>query len=327
MSEDLPAVIAPLAAKLAGAPGRVERFRRLSGGASQETFSFDIETDQGVKGFILRRAPGGRDGHSETSLGLAGEARLLQAARAAGPFVPEVLHLSRPDDPIGLGYFMPRTEGETIARKILRDQPFEAARPKLARQCGEVLARIHALEVAGLPSLPVVTARQQIERYEAIYRSFDNPRAAFELAFAWLGDHIPQEAPPRLVHGDFRLGNLMIGPEGLRAVLDWELAHLGDPLEDLAWICTPSWRFGQIQHPVGGFGEIDDLVEGYEAAGGAQVDRARLKFWLLFGPLKWGVMCLSMYRGFLADRSVERAAIGRRASETEIDLVLMLETL
>jgi aminoglycoside phosphotransferase (APT) family kinase protein len=256
------------------------------------------------------------------------EAAVLRVAHRAGVPVAELVASSATPSAIGSAYMvLTVVEGETIARKILRDQPFEAARPKLARQCGEVLARIHALEVAGLPSLPVVTARQQIERYEAIYRSFDNPRAAFELAFAWLGDHIPQEAPPRLVHGDFRLGNLMIGPEGLRAVLDWELAHLGDPLEDLAWICTPSWRFGQIQHPVGGFGEIDDLVEGYEAAGGAQVDRARLKFWLLFGPLKWGVMCLSMYRGFLADRSVERAAIGRRASETEIDLVLMLETL
>ena len=129
----------------------------------------------------------------------------------------------------------------------------------------------------------------------------------------------------RLVHGDFRNGNLIIGTDGVRAVLDWELAHLGDPMEDLGWICTNSWRFGSIDLPVGGFGEREDLFRGYEEAGGV-VDPGRVHFWEVFGSLKWGIMCMSMYSVYRsgADRSVERAAIGRRSSEAEIDLMNLL---
>jgi aminoglycoside phosphotransferase (APT) family kinase protein len=137
----------------------------------------------------------------------------------------------------------------------------------------------------------------------------------------------PPPIAPVLVHGDFRLGNLMIDDAGLVAALDWELAHSGDPGEDLGWICTPSWRFGAIDKPVGGFGDVDALLQSYWAAGGSSaVDAARVRWWTMMGSLKWGVMCLIMYRAFEAglDRSVERAAIGRRASETELDLALML---
>jgi aminoglycoside phosphotransferase (APT) family kinase protein len=128
-----------------------------------------------------------------------------------------------------------------------------------------------------------------------------------------------------LVHGDFRNGNLMIGPDGIRALLDWELTHLGDPMEDLAWLCVNSWRFGQIDQPVGGFGNREELYAGYEAAGG-RVDEPRVHFWEVLGSLKWGIMCQMGAADFVSgvDLSVERAAIGRRASETEIDLLRLL---
>lgn len=300
------------------APGEISNLKRLSGGASQETWSFDADG----KGFILRRAP--HDVVSENAIGLPAEAALLKAAQPAGAFIPAVLHVFD-GPPVNKGYVMLRIEGETIARKILRDDEFAEVRPKLAHQCGEALAAIHALDAAKLPALPTVTFTDQIKRYEDIYRSFDAPRPVFELAFRWLKDNVPASKRTTLVHGDFRNGNLMIGPDGLRAVLDWELAHFGDPLEDIAWICTPSWRFGEIDKPVGGFGQLDDLIAGY----GRAVTHDELKPWLLFAPLKWGIMCLIMYRAFESglDRSVERAAIGRRASETEMDLVMMLESL
>jgi aminoglycoside phosphotransferase (APT) family kinase protein len=120
----------------------------------------------------------------------------------------------------------------------------------------------------------------------------------------------------------------MVGPDGLVAALDWELAHRGDPAEDLGWICVPSWRFGQLDQPVGGFGQLDAMLAAYHAQGGdPSVDSDRVRFWTLLGSLKWGVMCLMMYRAFDLglDRSVERAAIGRRASETELDVMLMLK--
>jgi aminoglycoside phosphotransferase (APT) family kinase protein len=148
----------------------------------------------------------------------------------------------------------------------------------------------------------------------------------FELALRWLRDRDPGPSQEvTLVHGDFRHGNLIIGPDGVRAVLDWELAHLGDPMEDLGWVCVNSWRFGQIDKPVGGFGTREELFAGYEAAG-RRVDPHRVMFWEVMGTLRWGLMCCGMMQRFRRSpaHSLERAMIGRRSSETEIDLLRLL---
>jgi aminoglycoside phosphotransferase (APT) family kinase protein len=221
---------------------------------------------------------------------------------------------------------MARVEGETIARKILRDEKFAQARPKLARQLGAVAAGLHGLSLSQLPKLRRMTAAKEIAELERDYRSFDWPRPVFELALRWLRDHDPGPSDEvTLVHGDFRHGNLIIGPDGVRAVLDWELAHTGDPMEDLGWVCVNSWRFGEIDKPVGGFGTREELFAGYEAAG-RRVDANRVTFWEVMGTLRWGVMCCGMMQRFRLspDHSMERAMIGRRASETEIDLLRLL---
>jgi aminoglycoside phosphotransferase (APT) family kinase protein len=237
-----------------------------------------------------------------------------------------VLHVLERSDGLGTGFIMQRIEGETIARKILRDAQFAKARPLLARQLGEVAAVIHALPRVKLPELRTSTAPQEIAELEREYRGFDWPRPVFELALCWLRGHDP--GPPQqvtLVHGDFRHGNLIIGPDGLRAVLDWELAHLGDPMEDLGWVCVNSWRFGEIDKPVGGFGSREELFAGYRAEG-RRVDPSRVEFWEVMGTLRWGVMCCGMMQRFRSgpDHAMERAMIGRRASETEIDLLRLL---
>ncbi|MDB5616271.1 phosphotransferase family protein, partial [Tardiphaga sp.] len=219
-----------------------------------------------------------------------------------------------------------RVEGETIPRKILRDQKFVKVRPRLARQCGGILAAIHGIAQPEWPELRRMTPAAEIVQLEQEYRSFDWPRPVFELALRWLRNHDPgPSAEVTLVHGDFRHGNLIIGPDGVRAVLDWELAHTGDPMEDLGWICVNSWRFGEIDRPVGGFGTREELFAGYEAAGG-RVDPARVNFWEVMGTLRWGIMCCGMMQRFRLspDHSMERAMIGRRSSETEIDLLRLL---
>jgi len=299
---------------------------KLSGGASQETWSFDIIHPDGNIGAILRRAPQGYGAAPTRAAGLNAEATLMQLAYDAGLPSPRVLHVLQPQDELGTGFIMARVEGETIARKILRDDQFAQARPKLARQLGQVLAGIHGLTLAQLPELRRMTATREIAELERDYRSFDWPRPVFELALRWLRDRDP--GPPQqvtLVHGDFRHGNLIIGPDGMRAVLDWELAHTGDPMEDLGWICVNSWRFGEIDKPVGGFGSREELFAGYEAAG-HRVDPARVMFWEVMGTLRWGVMCCGMMQRFRLgpDHSMERAMIGRRSSETEIDLLRLL---
>jgi aminoglycoside phosphotransferase (APT) family kinase protein len=299
---------------------------RLSGGASQETWSFDIQHPDGLIGAILRRAPQGYGAAPGRAAGLDAEARLMQLAYDAGVPSPRVLHILQPQDDLGTGFVMARVEGETIARKILRDEKFANARPLLARQLGKIAAGIHGLAVSELPKLRRMTAARELAEMEREYRGFDWPRPVFELALCWLADHDPGPSDEvTLVHGDFRHGNLIIGPDGVRAVLDWELAHLGDPMEDLGWVCVNSWRFGEIDKPVGGFGTREELFAGYEAAG-RRVDPGRVRFWEVMGTLRWGVMCCGMMQRFRIgpDHSMERAMIGRRASETEIDLLRLL---
>ena len=299
---------------------------KLSGGASQETWSFDIVHPDGNIGAILRRAPPGYGAAPSRAAGLAAEAQLMQLAYEAGVPSPRVLHVLQPRDKLGTGFIMQRVEGETIARKILRDEKFASARPLLARQLGKVAAGIHGLPLAKLPELRRMTAAKEIAELERDYRGFEWPRPVFELALRWLRDRDPGPSPEvTLVHGDFRHGNLIIGPEGLRAVLDWELAHTGDPMEDLGWICVNSWRFGEIDKPVGGFGAREELFAGYESTG-RRVDPERVKFWEVMGTLRWGVMCCGMMQRFRSgpEHSIERAMIGRRSSETEIDLLRLL---
>ena len=318
--------LAAVARRRFGDGARVVRLERLSGGASQELWSFDVETDAGAPHpLILRRNPGGsiqREGAS----GMETEARLIELARAAGAPVPAVAHVCQPDEGLGRGYVMERIDGETIARRILRDDAYAEARPKLARQLGEAAARIHQVDLAAAGALREVTPQSSLENSYAGYRAYGVPRPVVEWAFRWLREHLPPP-PPRqtVVHGDMRNGNVIVGPEGLKAVLDWEVVHLGDPMEDLGWICVTSWRFGEVEKPAGGFGSREDLFAGYEAVSGQPVDAARVRWWEVMGTLRWGMSCAMFGREFQeGDRSVEKAAIGRRASETAIDLLAIL---
>ncbi len=318
---DVAAALDRLAPRLSPTATGAANARRLSGGASLETWAFDL--DDGAP-LILRRRPDGA-AMRETALPLASEAALIRAADAAGAPAPSVVHVCAPEDGLGEAYVMRRLEGETLGRRIARDEAFTNVRSGLARRCGEVLAKIHAVPTEALPPLATSDARGELARYEAIYRQLGAERPILEAAFRWLEAIAPPPPErPVLVHGDFRNGNLMIHPEqGLVGVLDWELAHLGDPAEDLGWICVNSWRFGEWKKPVGGFGDYADLLAGH----GDDISLGRVKFWQALGSLKWGVMCLMMYQSFAsgADRSVERAMIGRRTSETEIDLVALME--
>jgi aminoglycoside phosphotransferase (APT) family kinase protein len=321
-----PALEAALAKSLTGFQ-TLRQMNRLSGGASQETWSFDAVIASGVEPLILRRSPGGgpRVTEGSSAVALETEALVIEAARKQGVAAPRVRLVLQPEDGVGHGYVMDRLEGETIARKILRDTEFASVRPKLARQCGEILARIHQVDLAPLKEvLPVIDGPQQLKRYRDLYDAYNCPHPVFEFAFKWLEPRMTGARRQTLVHGDFRHGNLLISPRGVEAALDWELTHIGDPLEDIGWICTNSWRFGVADKVVGGFGDLDDLLAGCEAAGGAHFGTDEVRTWIVYGSLKWGIMCMSMYQGFLRDGSVERATIGRRSSETEIDLINLI---
>jgi aminoglycoside phosphotransferase (APT) family kinase protein len=296
-------------------PVEIEELQRLSGGASRETWSFSAN----ARPLILRRDPPGRPG-------LPGSMRLeadaMRACERAGLAVPEVLV----DDDGGVlgtaGLVMSRVPGETLARRILRDDQFAKAREVLVDDLGRFLAGLHAIDPAECPGAHDVDTLAQ---YWSSYETIADTSPTFEKAYEWLVANRPERSGTTIVHGDLRLGNVMVDEHGLAAVLDWELVHLGDPLEDLGWLCVKAWRFGQPLE-VGGLGTIDQLVAAYEQAGGRTVDRDALHWWLVEKTLQWGIGCMGQAAVHLTGlvRSHELAAIGRRAAEQEWDLVELL---
>ena len=290
----------------------VSALSRLSGGASRETWRFSAGGDE----LIVQRQRAGdiRD--------MLIEAETVRAAAAADVPVPELLDAGRTDD--GVAFMILRAvEGETIPRKILRDDDFAVARVGLVEQLGRAAAAIHSIPGDAVVGL---TAPDQIADYTAVIDELGEPHPVLELGRRWLLDHAPPASRSTVVHGDFRLGNVIVDRNGLQAVIDWELAHLGDPMEDLGWLSVRAWRFGGAGE-VAGLGSIEELAAAYEAAGGAVVDPVVVHWWQVLGTWKWAVMCIVQANVHLsgAARSHELAAIGRRVCENEYDLLTLLE--
>lgn len=319
----LPELLAPVLG-----PGlSVGRVEPLSGGASRQTWGILVHDGDGrARELVLRTGVTG-----ELNAGLELEAASLRAAAAAGMPVPAVLCAS--DDPSELGcqyLISARVRGETIPRRVLRAlrtaPSADEARRNLLAQCATALAALHAADPDSVPGLPaddpLVLWRDQMD-------VTGQPSAVFEIALRWLLRRRPAPAGSTVVHGDFRLGNLIVDESGLAAVLDWELVHRGDPLEDLGWFCVRAWRFGEDDRPAGGLGSVEDFVASYEQAAGTHVDRDALHWWLVLGTLRWGVICQRQALRHLSGqtRSVELAAVGRRACENEWDLLDLLHPL
>ena len=300
--------------------------RRLSGGASKEMWGFDLLADSGeTMPLVLRRQPPGRAFSSQGLGSVAREAAIVRFAERAGVPVPRIAFELPEGSPAGDGYAMARIEGETVGGRVLKLPELAEARAGMARRCGEILARLHTargFEGLGLRSQG---AHEALAALEARHRDTGQHRPVFDFALRWLKDNLPEETSRVLLHGDFRNGNIVVGPESIRAVLDWELAHVGPPASDLAWLCVPSWRFQRPDLRVGGFGHREDLLAGYQEAGGVPLDPAELFAWEVFGTLNWGTMCAGAGKAFMdGSRSVEGAVIARRASETEFDLMRLL---
>lgn len=320
MNLDIEAELQRLLSQLRGTPVSVSGLRRLTGGAAAHTWRFDAQANGDVQALILRQAHPGEQ--IDGGLSKTREAQVQAAAFVHGVPVAPVIHVLQPHDGLGEGYIMACLDGETLPQKYLRQPQYTAARARMAAQCGAILARIHAVPTLAVNTLPDLSITQQLQQLRALYARYDEQLPVFNLALRWLDQHQPPEHHRTLVHGDFRSGNLMVTAQGIGGVLDWELAHIGDPMEDLGWLCVNSWRFGNVDLPVGGFGRRDDLYQAYHEASGHEIDAQRVRFWELYGIVKWGVICL--YQAYVhldgKERSIERAAIGRRVSECELDI-------
>jgi aminoglycoside phosphotransferase (APT) family kinase protein len=314
-----------------GGPMRITGARQLPGGASRDTWAVDATGAGETLALVVRRDLGGQI--MDEALGRDGEFLVLQKAHAAGVAVPRPCWLCMDESVLGSAFFvMDRLDGESVGRRIVREPALASARQRLPEQMGEQLARIHALDLAGLDVLPRPTPDQSaaltaVERTAAQLHALREAHPVLEMTIRWLRPRAPACARPVLVHGDFRVGNLMVGPEGLLGVFDWEFAHVGDPHEDLAWPTVRSWRFGQDALRLGGVGQPDAFFAAYEAAGGGAVDRAAVRYWEMLGNLRWAVGCIAQAHRHLSGQapSVEFASLGRRTCEMELELLDLIE--
>ncbi len=314
--EEFESKLARFADRVLGA-GVVSNLHRLSGGANMESWAFDHEG----QGYVLRLSPSA-DLMAGRMFGHDVEAALVRAAFAAGVKAPEIVGELTPEDDLGTGYLMRRIEAEVSPAKILAGPP-SSLLADLARE----LALIHTIPLESVPPLPVTDAASLLGDLRTRFLEFGGDRPVMALALRWLEDRLPLPDEPVLLHGDFRIGNIMADANGLAAVLDWELAHIGDRHQDLAYGCINSWRFGHIDRPAFGVGALEEYWIAYSSESGIVVDPVRFRWWLVYSTLWWGVCCLQMahiWRSGL-DSGLERAVIGRRASETEVDLLMLLE--
>ncbi|HKY92051.1 MAG TPA: phosphotransferase family protein [Nevskiaceae bacterium] len=322
---NLASLLADAWARDRGARPAIGGLHRLSAGASAQTWRFDAELDGGTERCIAQFHAGGESFCG--SLSKLDQARAQRLAREHGVCTPEVLLVLDGDGDLPAGFVTRFVEGETLGKRIVGHPAYAQARTRLPRQCAAQLARIHALDADAFDFLPIRTARVQLEELTTLHRSYGEALPVFEAALARLRESLPPDTAPCVVHGDFRTGNLLVSADGLAGVLDWELAHRGDPLEDLAWLCLRSWRFGKVSLPVGGFGARTDFYRAYETASGHTLDHAALRFWELLGTVKWGVICQSFAHRRLAGEipGLEPAVIGRRVSEVELQVLDLLQ--
>jgi aminoglycoside phosphotransferase (APT) family kinase protein len=314
VKEQLEAVLRPVL----GDGVVVDNLRALTGGASRTTWAFDAMSDE-RRALILRTGP-----PDEVHAGMELEAAVQQRAAAAGAPVPHILAADNSVAALGNPYLICEAiGGETIVRRIHRALD-EAGRERLLQQCAQALAAIHRAEPDGIG----MAASDQLTEWRDRLDEMGDTTATFEWAFRWLAAHRPPPSPQVLVHGDFRMGNLIVDKSGLAAVLDWELVHTGEVYEDLAWFCIRAWRFAAPEHlGAGGLGSVESFLSAYEAAAGISLDRDVFRWWLTVTTLRWGVICRFQAERHLSGQtpSVELAAIGRRVAETEWDVLDLLQ--
>jgi aminoglycoside phosphotransferase (APT) family kinase protein len=329
-SEDFAARLKTAVARHIGAPGTIHNLQRLTGGANKTTWSFDADSAASRLELILQISSVPLSDQPNPLEGITPritadqDARAMIAAVEAGVPAPKVRAILDNSDAMGPGYITERVAGETLATRILREDQFAKARPLMAKQCGQILADIHKIDLAKVPFLGRHEAAEMVAAHYKVIDFYGFRLPALEWGLRWAAENAPKNARHTVVHGDFRHGNFIVGADGIRCVLDWEIAHSGDPMEDLGWVCVKTWRFGGPK-PVGGFGTREDLFAAYEKASGQSVDPKQVRWWEAWGSVKWGIGCMRMGLRGIEEMGVERCAIGRRIEEPLWDYFNLIE--
>ena len=305
--------------------------RLLAGGAMHESWAVDLKDGEMDRQLVVRISPAGRADYEKTQR----EFEVLRVAFDRGVRCPEPIACGKFES--GEDYLvMTRIAGDSNPRRLVADDNYEAARKRLLAQAAEDLTLIHGIlpaDVSAAPNMRGPAAAEDPLAYhrrdtEAMYRVFVlNPHPAIEWAFRWIGRRIEQldrpQRDPCVVHGDFRIGNIMYDEDGLTGILDWEGTHISEPEEDVAWFCTRVWRFGKNDLEAGGIAPREDWIRAYENTSGIAIDRERVATWEVLQNIRWAEITMMQARAHLDGhaKSHELAAIGRRTAETELEIL------
>ncbi|WP_068396635.1 phosphotransferase family protein [Kribbia dieselivorans] len=317
MSDELRSAVEAALAEHRAQAVTVDDLEPISMGASKDLWRFRATIGGQTHRLVLRRDSPGRANPD----GMRREAAVMQAASRAGVPVPHVWWVGDGQDAIGApAIIMDHVEGESLPKRILRTVEANGTGVALAQQLGGIAARVHSVELGDELAVAGLSMGGTAEPYEVA--AAQSP--AIEIARRWLNERPPAPGAPSLVHGDLRLGNILVDGD-IRAALDWELAHLGDPVEDLGWLCVRVWRFGS-PHRAAGFGSVGDLLDGYASVAGWRPSEHDVLWWEVRGTIRWAFMCLKQAGRFTdgSEPSLELALIGRRFAENEWDLLLAL---
>lgn len=326
-----PALARFLAAESGADRVEIGELELLAGGAIRQNWGFMAEFRggriAGRQALVLRtQGPTG----IPSSLDLAQEYAVLRAAFAAGVTTPEPLFAAADPEICERPFFvMRRVAGTAQGRAITADPALEPERPRIAERLGRELARIQTIRPPHpeLAFLPRVEAPQHIAAARAYLDRHPQPRPVLEWGIRWLETHLPEPLPPVLCHRDFRTGNYMLGDAELTGILDWEFAGWGDPDEDIGWLCCKGWRFARLDRAAGGIADRAPFYRGYETASGRRVDSGRIKFWEVLANVRWAIIALQQSDRYRigGEQSLSLAFIGRRATECELELLMLLD--
>lgn len=316
-----------------GKSAMIDSMTPLAGGASRDSWLIEARIDGVMNQLVLRRDLPTQ--MNENALTRPQEFAVMQAARDAGVKVAPVRYLC--DHPAEYGiegafFLMDAMPGISIGRKVIHAPELAPAREQLPAQLAAELAKIHTIDPAPFEFLPrpaagVSPAGQAVNETFAVLDRLGVQSAPFEFLLRWARQHVPAAGDMTFVHGDFRIGNMLVDASGLSAVIDWEFAHVGDPHEEIGYLCMRDWRFGADHLHAGGLSHRETFIRAYEAASGRTVDRTTVDWWEIMGNIRWGVICLAQAARHLSgdDPAVELASLGRRSAEMQLEALTLIQ--
>jgi aminoglycoside phosphotransferase (APT) family kinase protein len=313
-------------------PTVVFDLKPISGGASRDTWFFTSRDANYQLDLILRRDLPTQ--MFDQALTRAQEFKLMRLAFSQGVMVPKMHYLCEDVSALGSPFLiMQYISGVSIGTKVVHAPEFAQARKELPEQLAQQLALIHNMNLSSLDfSLPrppenKSAAQDTIEQMWEILDTLKVNNPVWEWTLRWAQNHLPKAPRTTFIHGDFRLGNVLVDSDGLTAVIDWEFAHVGDPNEELGYICMRDWRFGNGKLHFAGISDRETFLHYYEQYSKTKVDRYAVDWWEIMGNIRWGIICLSQANRHLSGQepSVELASLGRRSAEMQLEALRLIE--